>query len=80
MTLKQFARAISWAQFMSGSERVEAESPKSAFTLKATCAAIGMKEKATLVDVVAMRTVGRLGASSSEDERKKARSWSGRNW
>ena len=72
MTLKQFACAISWAS-ESLFEKELRRLPKSAFTLKATCAAIGMKEKATLVDVVAMRTVGGLGASSSEDERKGAK-------
>ena len=72
MTLKQFASAISWAS-ESLFEKELRRVPKSAFTLKATCAAIGMKEKATLVDVVAMRTVGGLGASSSEDERKGAK-------
>jgi len=72
MTLKQFACAISWAS-ESLFEKELRRVPKSAFTLKATCAAIGMKEKATLVDVVAMRTVGGLGASSSEDERKGAK-------
>jgi len=72
MTLKQFACAISWAS-ESLFEKELRRVPKSAFTLKATCAAIGMKEKATLVDVVAMRMVGGLGASSSEDERKGAK-------
>ena len=72
MTLKQFACAISAAS-ESLFEKELRRVPKSAFTLKATCAAIGMKEKATLVDVVAMRTVGGLGASSSEDERKGAK-------
>ncbi|CAL6273730.1 unnamed protein product [Bathycoccus prasinos] len=72
MTLKQFACAISWAS-ESLFEKELRRVPKSAFTLKATCAAIGMKEKATLVDVVAMRMVGGLGASSSEDEREGAK-------
>ena len=72
MTLKQFACAISWAS-ESLFEKELRRVPKSAFTLKATCAAIGMKEKATLVDVVAMRMVGGLLASSSEDERKGAK-------
>ena len=72
MTLERFRRAISEASeelFEKELRRV----PKSAYALKATCAAIGMKEKATLVDVVAMRGVEGLGASSTEGERKSAK-------
>ena len=72
ITTEEFAKTISETSeelFDRELRRV----PKRAYALHATCAAIGMKEKATLVDVLAMRGVESMDANSTANERNKAR-------
>ena len=72
ITTEEFAKTISETSeelFDRELRRV----PKRAYALHATCAAIGMKEKATLVDVLAMRGVEGMDANSTANERNKAR-------